>query len=171
MDHLLQECNMTQNGWKPGTKLAGTPAMRVGVIGLGHIGGAFARNLLADGYDVVALDRDPRRVAELRDTGAGGTSQLADLSACDVIVRPLPDDNALRSVALEEGGLLDVMRPGSIHVSISTVSPNLARQLEDAHASGRQDLRRRTGSRQSRFRAQPPALYSCGGASASGHAS
>jgi 3-hydroxyisobutyrate dehydrogenase-like beta-hydroxyacid dehydrogenase len=129
MDELIQEHDMKQNGGASGTKLAGAAAMRVSVIGLGHMGEVFARNLLAHGYDVVALDRDPRRVAELRDAGAGGTSHLADLSACDVIVTSLPDDNAVRSVTIEEGGLLNVMRPGTIHVSMSTVSPILRDSL------------------------------------------
>jgi 3-hydroxyisobutyrate dehydrogenase-like beta-hydroxyacid dehydrogenase len=114
-------------------KEAALSAIRIGVVGLGHMGEVFARNLLADGYDVVALDRDPGRVAGLRHAGAKGAFNLEDLSACDVIISSLPDDNSLEAVTLERRGLLDVMRPGTIHVSMSTISPKLSQQLEHAH--------------------------------------
>ena len=35
----------------------------VGVVGLGHMGHAFAVNLLQDGYPVLAYDRDARRAS------------------------------------------------------------------------------------------------------------
>ena len=34
---------------------------KVGIIGLGIMGGAFARNLIADGWEVVGIDTDPAR--------------------------------------------------------------------------------------------------------------
>ncbi|HET6663195.1 MAG TPA: NAD(P)-binding domain-containing protein, partial [Acidimicrobiales bacterium] len=36
---------------------------RVGVIGLGNIGGAIAANLVADGYGVTVIDVDPARAS------------------------------------------------------------------------------------------------------------
>src|SRR5216683_3264087 len=55
---------------------------RVGVVGLGHMGHAFAVNLVEDGYQVLAYDRDPKRAAAL--TGARAAAELADLASCDV---------------------------------------------------------------------------------------
>jgi UDP-N-acetyl-D-mannosaminuronate dehydrogenase len=37
----------------------------IGVVGLGHMGHAFATNLAEDGYQVLVYDRDPKRVAAL----------------------------------------------------------------------------------------------------------
>ena len=34
---------------------------RVGVVGLGHMGHAFAVNLIEDGYQVIVYDRNPER--------------------------------------------------------------------------------------------------------------
>jgi len=34
---------------------------RVGVVGLGHMGHAFALNLIEDGYQVFVYDREPSR--------------------------------------------------------------------------------------------------------------
>ena len=70
---------------------------RVGVVGLGHMGHAFAVNLVADGHQVFAYDRDPKRAATL--TGASADARLADLAACDVVVTSLPDDDARAAVA------------------------------------------------------------------------
>jgi 3-hydroxyisobutyrate dehydrogenase-like beta-hydroxyacid dehydrogenase len=76
---------------------------RVGLVGLGHMGHAFAVNLVEDGYQVLAYDRDPKRAAAL--TGAHPAARFADLSGCDVVLTSLPDDDALASVALGGEGL------------------------------------------------------------------
>ncbi len=103
----------------------------VGVVGLGHMGTAFALNLIADGCRVLAYDRDPARVAALRAEGAEGISDLAGVAACDAVLTSLPDDEALKAVALD--GLAGSMRAGAVHVSMSTVSPGISRLLAAEH--------------------------------------
>jgi 3-hydroxyisobutyrate dehydrogenase-like beta-hydroxyacid dehydrogenase len=105
---------------------------RVGVVGLGHMGHAFAVNLVEDGYHVAVYDRDPRRAAAL--TGAHAAARLADLSTCDVVLSSLPDDDALAAVALGAQGLAVVLAAGAIHVSTSTVSPEISRRVAEEHA-------------------------------------
>ncbi|WP_084799699.1 NAD(P)-dependent oxidoreductase [Bradyrhizobium sp. Ai1a-2] len=112
---------------------------RVGVVGLGHMGEAFARNLLADGHQVWAFDRGPERVALLVQAGAKPAAGFSDLAACDFIITALPDDTVLGPAVLDPGGLLDVMHPGAIHISMSTVSPGLSARLADAHRARGQD--------------------------------
>jgi phosphoglycerate dehydrogenase-like enzyme len=51
---------------------------RVGVVGLGHMGHAFAVNLVEDGRQVFVYDRDPKRAAAL--SGARAAEHLADLA-------------------------------------------------------------------------------------------
>jgi 3-hydroxyisobutyrate dehydrogenase-like beta-hydroxyacid dehydrogenase len=110
----------------------------VGVVGLGHMGAAFALNLIADGRRVVAYDRDLVHVEPLRGAGAECACTLADLAACDFVLTSLPDDEALISVALDPDGLVHIMRPGAVHISMSTISPGLSRRLATAHEAGRQ---------------------------------
>jgi 3-hydroxyisobutyrate dehydrogenase-like beta-hydroxyacid dehydrogenase len=107
------------------------PITHVGVVGLGHMGGAFAHNLLEDGYAVSVYDRDPKRAADLK--GARSASRLEDLAACDVVLTSLPNDEALSSVALGSPALLDILAPGAMHISTSTVSPALSRRLAHEH--------------------------------------
>jgi 6-phosphogluconate dehydrogenase len=53
--------------------------MRLGMIGLGRMGGNMARRLLRGGHSVVAWDPDRRAVRALAAEGAEGASSLADL--------------------------------------------------------------------------------------------
>ena len=115
-----------------------TPApsrLTVGVVGLGHMGDAFALNLIADGHRVLTYDRDPVREAELRKAGAEAVSGLADLAVCDAVVTSLPDDTAETAVADAADGLVNVMRAGAVHISMSTISPGLSRRLTKEHAA------------------------------------
>lgn len=105
---------------------------RVGVAGLGHMGHAFAVNLVEDGYQVTVHDRVPKRIAAL--SNARPALQLADLAACDVVLSSLPDDDALAVVALGSEGLAEILAPDAVHISTSTVSPPLSRRVAEAHA-------------------------------------
>jgi 3-hydroxyisobutyrate dehydrogenase-like beta-hydroxyacid dehydrogenase len=111
------------------------PSIEVGVVGLGHMGGNIARNLLADGFRVLAFDRESARVLALQKEGARATAGISDVSTCDVVVTSLPDDHVLQAVALASGGLVDSMRKDAIHISMSTISPEMSRSLAQAHAA------------------------------------
>jgi 3-hydroxyisobutyrate dehydrogenase-like beta-hydroxyacid dehydrogenase len=110
---------------------------RVGVVGLGQMGHAFAVNLVEDGYQVSAYDRDPKRTAAV--AGARPAMRLADLAACEVVLTSLPDDDALAAVALGSEGLLGVLGPGAVHISMGTVSPAVSRRVAGEHARHHQD--------------------------------
>jgi 3-hydroxyisobutyrate dehydrogenase-like beta-hydroxyacid dehydrogenase len=112
---------------------------RIGIVGLGHMGHAFATNLIKDGYNVLVHDRDPKRVMDLLPAGAHGAARLSDLVNCDAVLTSLPDDDALAAVALPPDGLASILAPGSVHISTSTVSPGLSRQLTEQHARHGQD--------------------------------
>jgi 3-hydroxyisobutyrate dehydrogenase-like beta-hydroxyacid dehydrogenase len=109
---------------------------RVGVVGLGQMGHAFAANLLEDGYQVLAYDRDPERATAL--SGARAVAELADLASCDVVLTSLPNDDALAAVALGTGGLAAALAPGAVHISMSTVSPGISRRVAEEHARRKQ---------------------------------
>jgi 3-hydroxyisobutyrate dehydrogenase-like beta-hydroxyacid dehydrogenase len=111
----------------------------VGVVGLGHMGHAFATNLVEDGYQVLVYDRDSKRVADLLATGARGAVQLGDFATCEVVLTSLPDDDALAAVALAPGGLAGILPVNAVHVSTSTVSPAVSCRVAEEHAGRGQD--------------------------------
>jgi 3-hydroxyisobutyrate dehydrogenase-like beta-hydroxyacid dehydrogenase len=110
---------------------------RIGVIGLGHMGHAFAVNLAEAGHQVLVYDRAPKRAAAV--PGARAAGQLADVAACEVVLTSLPDDEALAAVVLGLEGLAGILAPGSVHISTSTVSPAMSRRVAEEHACHRQD--------------------------------
>mmetsp|Transcript_26745 Transcript_26745/g.49104 ORF Transcript_26745/g.49104 Transcript_26745/m.49104 type:complete len:357 (+) Transcript_26745:64-1134(+) len=109
---------------------------RVGVLGLGKIGGAMARNWLASGIQVSAFDLDSVAVQRLVADGAVEAKSATELvQNSDMVVSVLPNDQVLRAVLLGEDGVLQHFGKDQIHISCSTISPTTARDLAAAHES------------------------------------
>jgi putative dehydrogenase len=72
----------------------------VGVVGLGIMGGSFARNLVADGWRVVGYDISPARRRELGRAGVKiARDAVAVAAAAPVIITSLPKPEALMATA------------------------------------------------------------------------
>ena len=55
--------------------------MKIGIIGLGRMGGNIARRLMRGGHEVVVWDRDADAIAKLTDEGAIGADSLGDMKS------------------------------------------------------------------------------------------
>jgi 3-hydroxyisobutyrate dehydrogenase-like beta-hydroxyacid dehydrogenase len=104
---------------------------RVGVIGLGNIGGAVAANLVADGHDVVVADADPTRAAAIEGARAGSVADVA--AASEITVTSLPTPEVVAEVATAWAA---AAAPGSILLDLSTSSPEGNRALAATLAAG-----------------------------------
>ncbi|MDQ1430677.1 MAG: 3-hydroxyisobutyrate dehydrogenase [Actinomycetota bacterium] len=99
--------------------------MRVGVIGLGNIGGHVAANLVTVGHEVVVFDVDSARAGSIK--GASAAATVADVGAAsEVTVLSLPTPTVVRQVADE---WVTTAAPGSVLVDLSTNSPEVVREL------------------------------------------
>lgn len=107
-----------------------TEGPRVGVVGLGHMGRAFAENLLADGRSVTVFDRKRDLIPPLAEMGAIAATGLAAIGECEIVLTSLPDDAAVASVA---DALIPLLRAGAVHVSTSTISAGLSRDIAAQH--------------------------------------
>lgn len=111
---------------------------RIGFVGLGRMGNAMAANLAAAGQRVTAYVRHTAQIEALAARGIEPTTSIGDLFACDLVISMLPDDQAVRDVTLGEDGsvegLVTGMKAGTLHVSMSTISPATAAQLASDHA-------------------------------------
>jgi 3-hydroxyisobutyrate dehydrogenase-like beta-hydroxyacid dehydrogenase len=116
-----------------GSAPAKLQATRIGVIGIGRMGQVFGELLIGSGAQVMAYDRDGDRVQTLARRGASPASRLRDFGECDIVLTSLPDDDAVRAVVLSEAGLASVLRPGSTHLSTSTIGVAFCRELDAAH--------------------------------------
>jgi len=75
---------------------------KVGIIGLGIMGSAIARNLVERGWEVIGFDTDPARRSELARAGvkiADGARAVASSAAR--IITSLPNADAARAVAAD----------------------------------------------------------------------
>jgi 3-hydroxyisobutyrate dehydrogenase-like beta-hydroxyacid dehydrogenase len=71
----------------------------VGIVGLGIMGGAFARNLIADGWMVAGVDPDPKRRKEMTKAGVSVSDSVKELIAeVPVVITSLPSPQALHAV-------------------------------------------------------------------------
>lgn len=107
--------------------------MKVGFIGLGAMGSAMASNLVAAGHHVMVWNRSEAAAQTLESLGAKVMSTPDRAAQGEVLHSMLANDQAVREVILD-GGLLDAMDPGTVHVNHATISVALARQLADEHA-------------------------------------
>lgn len=107
--------------------------MKVGFIGLGSMGSAMARNLLKAGHEVTVYNRTRVRAEEMAREGAKVAASPAETASGEVVITMLADDHALEDVLLGSGNLLAKLRAVQIHVSMSTISVELSRNLVEAH--------------------------------------
>jgi len=109
---------------------------QVGFIGLGLMGSRLARRLHSSGWHLQAWNRSPHPANELKEVGIAIAPSIADLVAgCDVILSSLANDDAVRSVYLDKGGVLSDAKPGTVILEMSTISPELSRSLHrEAHS-------------------------------------
>jgi 3-hydroxyisobutyrate dehydrogenase-like beta-hydroxyacid dehydrogenase len=106
--------------------------MTIAFIGLGAMGQHMAANLLRSGQIVHVWNRNPEPAQALAAKGAKPAATAAECGIADVVFSMLADDNATRAV-LVDGGVLDAMAPGSIHVNMATVSVAFAREMAALH--------------------------------------
>ncbi|MFM6980194.1 MAG: NAD(P)-dependent oxidoreductase [Micrococcales bacterium] len=104
--------------------------IRVSLIGLGSMGIAMAHRLLDQGFEVDLWNRSEKDISELTSKGARKT-ELADAMQNAFILSLLSNDIAALEVFND--ALLSEAKPGSIHINMSTVSPDAAETLAERH--------------------------------------
>ncbi len=112
--------------------------MKIGFIGLGHMGAGMAANLLKAGHELTVYNRTPDKARVLVERGARTATQIADACEGDVVVTMLADDAAVEGVVFGEGGIIGALRPSAIHLSMSTISVALSERLTAAHEEAKQ---------------------------------
>lgn len=110
--------------------------MRVGFVGVGHMGRPMVDRLVAAGVRVTVYARRAAARAELASAGISVTHSASDLaSQSDLMILCLFNDDQVRDVMLHDD-VISSMRPGSVLVSHVTGSPELAPELQAAAPDG-----------------------------------
>jgi 3-hydroxyisobutyrate dehydrogenase-like beta-hydroxyacid dehydrogenase len=107
--------------------------MQVGFIGLGGMGRGMAANLLKAGHALTAYNRTAAKAEALVGDGAALAKIPGEAAWGDVVITMLADDAAVEAVVFGSDGVLAGLKPGAIHISMSTISVALAERLAAAH--------------------------------------
>ena len=104
--------------------------MRIALLGLGNMGAPIARLLQEKGHQLTLWNRTPKPAVQLASTLAEAVVGVP------IVLSMLSNDAATESVvfgAKDTPGILTAMEKDAIHVSLSTISVELSRQLAEAH--------------------------------------
>jgi len=112
------------------------PSETIGFIGLGIMGRPMALNLIKAGYKLVVTSRSQGPIDALAAAGAKAVKTPADVAKeSDVVITMVPDTPDVEKVIRGQHGVLDGLKRGAIVIDMSTISPDVTRQLAEAIAA------------------------------------
>ena len=104
---------------------------KVGIIGLGAMGGLYARHLLNAGFEVIGCDLVESHVTALVEQGMKSASTPKDTAELsDVLISSLPSLKALQEVIGGDNGILKCDKDSQILIDTTTL------KVEDKIALG-----------------------------------
>ncbi|HXF77929.1 MAG TPA: 3-hydroxyisobutyrate dehydrogenase [Usitatibacter sp.] len=112
--------------------------MKIGFIGLGHMGNPMCRNLLKHGHKLKVYDVVADLARKLEKEGCELASSAAECArGVEVVITMLPSSPHVRSVYLSEYGVLKGAKSGTPLIDSSTIDPLTARDVAmEAKARG-----------------------------------
>jgi 3-hydroxyisobutyrate dehydrogenase len=113
-------------------------SIKVGVIGLGNMGGGMAATLAAKGFDVSGFDLSEAALAAAHANGVNSVPDRAALiERSQVLILSLPKAEHVEAVCLGENGILQLGREGLIVIDTTTSTPEASRKVAaDLKAKG-----------------------------------
>jgi 2-hydroxy-3-oxopropionate reductase len=107
----------------------------IGFIGLGVMGAPMAERLIKAGFDVAGHTRRPAGRDRLAAAGGRPAVSVAEATRnADVVITMLPDSPDVTEVVLGRDGVLANAAPGTLLIDMSTIRPQVAREIAAAAA-------------------------------------
>ena len=104
--------------------------MKVGFIGLGHVGAKLAGSLLRNGFDLTVRDIDQAVVDDLLTRGASTVKSGKVLAEkCDVVITCLPSPKISASVMEEDEGVIAGLSEGKVWMEMSSSDADEVKRL------------------------------------------
>jgi len=105
--------------------------MNIALIGCGKMGSALATRIIQAGLPLIVHNRTPEKCQPLVDLGAELANSLQDaVKNADIVITSLYDDNSVLETTQH---FVKCLKPGTIHMSTSTVSPSTSNLLQKLH--------------------------------------
>ncbi|MBB6453714.1 3-hydroxyisobutyrate dehydrogenase [Salirhabdus euzebyi] len=101
---------------------------KVGVVGLGNMGGKVAESIVSKGFNVIVYDVNPKVTILLKEMGAEVANDLIDIAAkSNIILTSLPNTDIVREVYET---ILNKVEHGTIFIEMSTIDPGYIKDLD-----------------------------------------
>ncbi len=107
----------------------------IGFVGIGAMGSVMAGHILSSGRNVLGWDQRAEAVEPLVQAGGRAAATLDEVCAAPVVISMVTGDAGTRELAFGAGAMIEKLRPGAIHIAMSTITPAMSRELSDAHAA------------------------------------
>jgi len=108
--------------------MAAKPAL--GLIGLGLMGGPFARRLVERGYSVTAYDVDEKRIEQAAAAGAAPGASPAELAtASDLVLLFVTDTKSVERAVFGDSGVASGAARGKVLIDLSTTEVDATREM------------------------------------------
>ncbi|MDA2923783.1 NAD(P)-dependent oxidoreductase [Acidobacteria bacterium AH-259-L09] len=105
--------------------------LHVGFIGLGIMGRPMAGHILRAGYPLTVYNRTRSKTQELASQGAQVGESPAEVAAeSEVIITIVSDSPDVEEVVAGPRGILEGIKPHSVVIDMSTISPEVERNLD-----------------------------------------
>lgn len=106
---------------------------RIAFIGLGHMGGPMAANLVRNGYPVTAFDLSEAALSAARAAGVTvAPSAAAAVEGASAVISMLPASSHVEALFLGDQGLLSHIGAGALVIDCSTIAPASAQRVAQA---------------------------------------
>jgi 3-hydroxyisobutyrate dehydrogenase len=101
---------------------------KIAFIGLGHMGGGMAPNLIKTGHEVLAFDLVPEAIQHAAQGGCTAATSAAEaVKGADVVITMLPASKHVRAVF--EKDVAPNAKPGTLLIDCSTIDVASAREV------------------------------------------
>lgn len=103
---------------------------RIAFIGMGIMGAPMAQNLIKAGYPVTVYTRTQSKAQPVLDAGAAwADSPAAAAKEAGIVITCVTDTPDVQKVLLGDGGVIESARQGLICIEMSTISPDVTREM------------------------------------------
>lgn len=110
--------------------------MKIGFIGLGNMGLNMAKNLISSGHQLQVYNRSGEKANELEQSSIIKCKTPAEAASnVSIVITMLADDDVVTETTTGANGILKTLQKGALHISMSTISPDIAQKLSDQHKS------------------------------------
>lgn len=105
---------------------------KIAFFGLGNLGSAIADSLIRAGFELTVWNRTSAKAQPLVDLGAKMAENPIDaIIPGGIVISVLADDTAVEEIFSVE--LIERLGKNGVHISMSTISPEISRQLAKLH--------------------------------------